>query len=130
MIALDTTAIIDIFKGDLKLKNVIEGVNEEFVTTIINHQEIMFGLDLSDDDYKKEELYYNEFFQDVMIVSITVEASKKGSEIFWKLKHKGKDIGRFDCMIAGILLTHGINKIITRNKKHFGNIGQLEVISY
>ena len=130
MIALDTTAIIDIFKGDIQLKKILDGIKEQLVTTLINHQEIMFGLDLMDPAYKKEEDYYDDFFQSITILSNDVESSKKGSEIFWELKRQGKIIGRFDCMIAGILLTKGVQKLITKNKKHFENIKGLKVLSY
>lgn len=39
-------------------------------------------------------------------------------------------IGRFDSMIAGILLANGVDKIITKNVKHFEKIKGLRVISY
>jgi len=130
MIALDTTAVIDIFKGEIKIKNLLNKSQEQVVTTLINYQEIMFGLDLSNKVHKEEEKYYDEFFQDITVLSHEMEASKKGAEIFWKLRREGKNIGRFDCIIAGILLTNGVHKIITRNLKHFENIKELKVISY
>ena len=59
-----------------------------------------------------------------------IKSSKKAAEIFYDLKRKGFDIGQFDCMIASIFLMNGVNKIITRNVKHFINIPGLKVISY
>ena len=130
MIALDTTAIIDIFKGDEDIKKLLLKLKEELITTLINYQEIMFGLDLANSRYQEEEVYYDEFFQDTNILVHNLESAKKGAEIYWQLKHGGKTIERFDCMIAGILLTHGVYRIITRNIKHFENIKELEIISY
>jgi len=52
------------------------------------------------------------------------------SEIFWSLKKEGKEIEQFDCVIAALLISNCINKILTRNSKHFEKIKKLEVISY
>ncbi len=130
MIALDTTAIIDIFKGEEDIKKVLGGIKDEFVTTLINYQEILFGLDLNDQGYKREIGYYDDFFQEVNILLHDKETAKEASKIFWNLKKQGRSIGRFDCMIIGILLHNGVNKIITRNVKHFENIKELKIITY
>jgi len=128
MIGLDTTAIIDIFKGERGIKKLLEKIDEPFVSTIINYQEIMFGLNFEDLNHKKEESYYDEFFKELIIFSLDAKSSKRATEIFWKLKQKGG--GRFDCMIAGIFLSNGVNKIITRNVKHFENVKGLRVVCY
>ncbi|MBS3083651.1 type II toxin-antitoxin system VapC family toxin [Candidatus Pacearchaeota archaeon] len=52
------------------------------------------------------------------------------STIFFELSSKGILIGKFDCMIAGTLLSNGIDTIITKNKKHFEKIKGLKVLSY
>ena len=55
MIALDTTAIIDIFKGDKELHSLLKKVNEPLVSTLINYQEIVFGIDDKDSRYSGEQ---------------------------------------------------------------------------
>ena len=130
MIGLDTDTLIDLFKGDKKLKEIMGFQNEPISITIINYQEIMFGLDLEKSNHKEEKEYYETLFDNFIIFSLTKESSKKASEIFWNLVHKGENIGKFDSMIAGIFLINGVNKIITKNIKHFEKIPGIEVISY
>ena len=130
MIALDTTAIIDLFNGDSSLIKILQELDDEFVTTSINQQEIYFGLDTTKEDHQEEERNYDGLFNNLIIHSLELRSVKASSEIFWNLKKKGTQIGKFDCMIAGILLSNQINKIITKNVKHFEKIKELEVISY
>ena len=54
----------------------------------------------------------------------------KSSEIYDQLSSKGQLIEDNDILIAGIMLSNGINKIITRNKRHFDRIESLEIITY
>ena len=130
MIGLDTTAIIDLFKGDESVREVVENIKEPLASTIINHQEIMFGIDSTDRKYKNESEYYEKFFADIPIIQLDIESSKKSAEVFWKLRKEGKEIGRSDCIVAGIFLSNGINKLITKNVSHFKAIKELKVIAY
>lgn len=130
MIALDTTALIDIFKENKDIKKVLEGLNGSFASTIINYQELMFGLDFSKSEHKLEEEFYDNFFNDIFLYNLDADSAKSASAIFSELEEKGFNIGRFDSMIAAILLKNNIKKIITRNVKHFSKIKGLEVIGY
>ncbi len=130
MIGLDTSAIIDIFKGSESIKEILLTINEPLIVTEISYLELMFGLDLKNLKHKREEKYYDEFFQSFLTLNLNNKACKKASEIFYDLKKKGKDIEQFDCIIAGIFLSNGIDKIISRNIKHFSNIIGLRVIPY
>lgn len=130
MIGLDTRTIIDISKSNPDIKLILGKIDEPLVSTIINYQELMFGLDFDKKEHKEEGKYYEEFFDNIFLLSLTKESSKKASEIFRGLQKKGADVGRFDSMIAGILLQNGIRKIITRNVKHFSKIKEIELITY
>ena len=130
MIGLDTTAIIDIFRGNPNIKILLEKVSDQIVTSIINYQEVMFGLDYNESRFKDEFVYYDEFFVDVLPLTFTTDSAKKTAEIFWRLHKQGRTVQRFDCMVAGCFISHGINKIITQNVKHFEHIKELNVISY
>lgn len=130
MIGIDTSAIIDIFKGSASIKEILLGINEPLIVTEISYLELMFGLDIKNLKYKKEEKYYDEFFQSFLTLNLNDKACKKASEIFWDLKKKGKAIEQFDCIIAGIFLSNGIDKIISKNIKHFSNIIGLKVVPY
>jgi|SRR3989338_8580930 len=130
MIGLDTCAIIDLFRKDLKIIELIESLDEELCSTIINYQEIMFGMDLKDSKYHEEEKFYDDFFTQIFLYLLDTASSKESSRIFWDLKRRGNLIEEMDCSIAGILLTNGVKKIITRNAKHFEKIPGIEVVFY
>jgi predicted nucleic acid-binding protein len=129
MIGLDTTAIVDLFNGDPKVKIPLEK-NKPIALTIISLFELYMGLDLENPKHKKEEEYYLDFFHRSYNLPLTKSSCKKASEIFWELRKQGKIINRLDCAIAAIFLSNGINRILTRNKGHFERIKQLTVINY
>lgn len=130
MIALDTDAVIDIFKNKQEIINLIKSLNEDLCSSIINYQEIMFGLDLENIKHLTEEKFYDDFFEGIFLFGMDKKSSKQASKIYFELMRGGKIIGEFDCMVAGILLANGVDKIITKNIKHFENIKGLKVISY
>ena len=130
MIGLDSSAIIDFANGDESLKHLLDSLHEPIAINQINCFEIMLGMDLDNENYKMEEDFYDNFFQNVLNFNLDINCSKEASQIYWYLKKKGKTIDNFDCTIAGIYLNNGVNKIITRNIKHFENIEGLNVISY
>lgn len=130
MIGLDTSTIIDFFKGNESLGHLLNGLSEQFVLNEISYLEIMFGLNLNNPKHQIEEAFYDNLFHHFSNLSLSASASKKASKIFQDLKKSGKTIEAFDCAIAGILLVNGVNKIITKNVKHFKKIKNLKVISY
>jgi len=130
MIGLDTTALIDISKSNKEILDLINNLDEDICSTIINHQEVMFGLDLDDSTYAEEEGFFDDFFNGIFVFHLEIPSSKEASKIKWQLRKNGMVIDEMDCSIAGILLINGVNKIITRNVKHFENISGLEVIPY
>ena len=130
MMGLDTTALIDLFKDSKGIKGVLANINEEAVLNHILYLELMFGLTFKNLEHKDEEKFYDALFNSYAVLNLDFNSSKKSSEILNDLKKSGKTIGLFDCTIAGIYLANGINKILTRNKKHFENIKGLTVISY
>ncbi|MBI2135425.1 type II toxin-antitoxin system VapC family toxin [Candidatus Woesearchaeota archaeon] len=130
MIGLDTSAIIDIFKGEEKIKQFLEDNKEPLAATMMSYLELFFGLDPGNPNHAEEGSYYDEFFKSVYNIDMTKNSCKEASKIFYNLKKQGKTIEQFDCAIAAMFLANGIRKIITRNAKHFENIRQLAVISY
>lgn len=130
MIGLDTGALIDVFKQNISLKKILDETDESFVSTIINYQELLFGLDFDNPGHAEEEKVYSLFFEHLPLLPLTSLAAKKAAMLFRELQKKGMGVGRFDSMIGGILLEHGVKKIITRNARHFERIKELEVISY
>ena len=130
MIGLDTSAIIDIFRGNEKIKNFIEENKEPLAVTIMSYLELFFGLNPENPRHMTEGKYYNEFFNSLYNVDLTKNSCEEASKIFWRLKKEGKTIEQFDCVIAALFLANGISKILTKNPKHFEKIKHLDVISY
>ena len=130
MIGLDTSAIIDIFKGEPKIKLFLESNKEPLAATIMSYLELQFGLNPENPRHLEEEKYYNEFFNSIYNIELNKESCKEASRIFWKLRKEGKAIEQFDCVIASSFIANGVKKILTRNTKHFERINDLTVISY
>ena len=130
MIAFDTTALIDLFKDDESLKLLMKDLNQGFATTSINCQEIYFGINPKEPKHLLEEEEYNRFFKEIIVFDFDKNSAKESSKIFWELGTKGEHIGKFDCMIAGTLISNSVDTVITKNKKHFEKIKGLKVLSY
>lgn len=130
MIGLDTTALIDLFKENKNIKSLLGEIDDEIVLNHILYLELMLGLDFENLKHQDEEEFYDGIFNTYVVLNLDFNASKKASNILNELKRSGKIIGLFDCSIAAIYLSKGINKIITKNKKHFENIKELEIIDY
>jgi len=130
MIGFDTSTLIDLYKRNEKLVKLIESLNDSYVTTIMNYQEIFFGIDESDELRTEEVVFYNSLFNGLLIYPLSESNCRKSSEILWKIKRDNKESDKFDIMTGAILLENGVDKIITKNVKHFNSIDGLEVISY
>lgn len=130
MIGLDSSALIDLFRGEMGIRDLFKNLDDKLFTTYLNYFEILTGINLENESHQEEFKYFENLFQEIILLNLSKESCKSSSSIFWDLKKSGKMIGQVDCMIAGILLSNGVNKIITRNTKHFENIKGLKVISY
>ena len=130
MIGLDTSAVIDVFKGNESIRRFLESNKEPLAVTMISYLELFFGLDPENSNHEKEAKYYREMFDDLYSIDLTKESCEEASKISWKLRKEGKTIEQFDCVIAALFLSDGISKILTKNPKHFEKIKQLSVIGY
>ena len=130
MIGLDTSVIIDLFKGKKEVKGALLMAKGPYASTQVNYAELMFGLDPRRVKSSVEEGYYDELFSSISMLSLTEAASKRAARICWELKAAGREVEPFDCMVVGILIENGVSTIITGNRRHFERISGLKVISY
>ncbi len=130
MIGLDTSALIDFFKNNKTIITLLESVETTIFLNDLIYMELLTGLDPQNKKHIEEELFYENLFSSFPVLALNVIAIKKAREIFWRLKKEGKEIASLDCAIAGIYLTNGIDKIITKNRSHFERIKGLKVLSY
>jgi predicted nucleic acid-binding protein len=112
MIVLDTSVLIDFFKGENKSFDIIE--NSDVVTTVITYHEILSGI--KHKKAKKEEIFYRRFFSDIKVLDFDIKASEESSEIMARLLNIGKIVNTLDVLIAGIAVTNGADKIVSRDK--------------
>jgi len=103
--------------------------------TAITIYEVNIGLDRT--KRKKSEKRYNElkkkwldFISGMEILSIKAKDAENASKIFDDLETKGKIIEDNDILIAGVFLSNGISKILTRNSEHFEFIDRMTTIEY
>ena len=122
MIILDTDIIIEIYdkksaSGESSLRK-IEESGDNFYTTAINTQEVLYGLL----KYAKQA----EYILQIPALEYDREDAKLAAELEWGTETKGKKIARADAMIAAIAINNNA-KLYTNNKKHFSDIGGLEL---
>ena len=130
MIGLDTSSIIDLFKKNQSLIKFIEMTEDSIALNQFTYLELMFGLNFEDKSHKREEEYYDFLFNSYTTFPLNNLSCKEAAKILSQLKRIGKIIEQSDCAIAGIFLSNGVDKILTKNKKHFENIKGLKVLSY
>ena len=127
---LDTSAIIDIIRGDssvIKKVGELENKNIPLSTTSISVFEIWQGTKDIKDEMKKGKIEM--LIESIGRFSFDIEAAKEAGMIHASLSKAGEMIEPEDSMIAGIALIHN-EIILTKNIKHFGRIENLKIEIY
>ncbi len=137
MILADSTFLIDSLR---KLPNVreflLKNPTEILFTTEINIFELYLGLnsnkvlekDLNLFEKRKQRL--EELINKFQVLSFRRGEAITAAKILGRLYRMGKPIEFRDGLIAGIAISNGIKKVLTRNIDHFSRIEELEVLSY
>jgi len=135
VIILDTSACIDYLNGNKKLKKLISDQENLIHITSVTVYEINIGLEktkrkISEKRYKELYKAWSEFIKGMEIFSLGFKEAEKAAKIYDLLESEVLRIDDNDLLIAGIMLTNGIKKIITNNVKHFEKIKDIDVLSY
>ncbi|KKL55846.1 hypothetical protein LCGC14_2251330 [marine sediment metagenome] len=135
MILLDTPACIDYLNGNKELKKIIEDQGDMIHITSITIYEMNIGFErtkrkISEQRYKQLYKPWLEFIRSMEIYSLGYKEAEKAAEIYDLLESQGHRLDDNDILIAGIMLTNGIQEIITKNIKHFERIEGIEIIEY
>ncbi len=135
MIILDTDACIDYLNGQGEIQKAITEQEDLVHITSITVYEVSIGLKrtkrkISEKRYNELYKIWVEFISSMEIFTLGYKEAEKAAEIYDILESKGNLIDDNDILIAGIMLSNGITKIITRNAKHFEKIETLEIIKY
>lgn len=128
MYCLDTNIIIDIFRGDEKLRKKLEAFNDlnvEMSMAMPSLLELYKGAYAAS---KKEQALQliGDFKKSVKILPVSEQSCMVFGMDWDLLKKRGKPVPEFDLFIASIAKTEG-KIFVTRNQKHFLEIPNLKI---
>ncbi len=126
MYCLDTNIIIDLFKGDTRVKEHIAGLGADIATTPISLAELFKGAFLSHSAEQRIRQVY-ELSRRIEVLQFSVAAASIFGQLFAHLKKKGQQAPELDLLIASIALAHEAT-LITRDKTGFAHIPGLKVV--
>ncbi|MHA1300648.1 MAG: type II toxin-antitoxin system VapC family toxin [Candidatus Helarchaeota archaeon] len=132
MICADTNFIIDILKNKVgATKKLKEVEDEQIAITVITIFELYYGIfKVKGINLQKRISQLQKVINRLVIFPLTHESAILAAKNLGKLSQEGKLISTLDCFIASISISHGCNKLITRNIVHFENIEGLHIIVY
>lgn len=135
MILLDTSACIDYLSGNKEIKKLIEEQDDLIYITVITIYEMNIGFErtkrkISEQRYKQLYRPWLDFISTMVVFSLGLKEAVRAAEIYDNLESHGLRIDDNDVLIAGIMLTNGIKRLITRNITHFERIEGIEIIKY
>ncbi len=125
---IDTTFLIDIRRKNPMVINILAELDKEgihAVSSLVAHEFLVGGHGSKSKGELKER---KELLEQFIVFPFDEEAANYSAEIESSLRKKGQFIGVVDTMIAGTMKSHGIDTILTRNKKHFDKIAGITVL--
>jgi tRNA(fMet)-specific endonuclease VapC len=143
MIFLDSDAIIAILRGTPAMGAFLAGHQADlFAIPIPVLYEIYYGFEYpplakkfrNDTQFlqrlQAEQQRMQQLLNDIQVFDLNLAAIKKSAAISAKLDAEGTLIGKFDMLIAGVILGAGYNQIVTSNSQHYDKIKELEVLTF
>ncbi|RLF95803.1 type II toxin-antitoxin system VapC family toxin [Thermococci archaeon] len=128
MIILDTSFLIDFFRGKEETLHVI--ADADVATTVITYYEIFSGI--FHKKARKEEKFFRRFFSEIRILNLDMNSAEKSSEIMARLLKMGVSVNALDVIIAGISVAHGVEKIVSKDRDfvEIAKMTDLEAVIY
>ena len=124
MIGVDTSFLIDFFKGNKKAIKLAQEHKELATCELVNFEFLIGNLT------QEQEATFLRFINNRPSYALTQEATKQAAKTYREAKQKGKTLPLVDCLIASTYQTHGITHIATKNNKHFTDIPTIQTITY
>ena len=127
MIVLDTSTLIDFFRGVEKTR---EFMDEDVATTVISYYEILSGV--KHRKARKEEQFFRRFFSEIDVLDFDRKAAEEASDIMGRLLGLGTPVNSTDVLIAGIAIVNGAEKIVSKDRDFIsiGKVSELDVLVY
>lgn len=128
MYILDTTTIIELFRGNEKLREILK--EKECSVSSISYFEIFSKLYAK--RHEKEKRYFLRFFSSAPVYIFDLKSAEESSKIMASLYKIGKPVNIADVMIAGIALANGASGVITRDRdfQEIGKVTDLEIVLF
>lgn len=126
MYCLDSSIMVPILRGDKELKKRLDSIKAEDVSfTAITLCELFKGAYKSS---KKEESvrFLYEILRNYRLLPLDIKSSELFGADYNELEKRGAPTQILDLMIASISKANNLI-LVTRNKKHFENIPDLEI---
>ncbi|KQC16052.1 MAG: type II toxin-antitoxin system VapC family toxin [Methanothrix sp.] len=123
MIVLDTSALIDLFRGSRQIR---EFVGEDAATTMMSCYEIFAGINHR--KAKREGQFFRRFFSEIEILDFDMRAAEKAGQIMGQLLIQGTPVNTLDVLIAGTAITNGAERLISRDRD-FEKISQVSELA-
>jgi len=111
VIVLDTSALIDLFRGK---NDILKSIDNDMASTAVSYHEIYVGIKRQ--KARAEEKFFRRLFSDIKILDLDKASAERSSEIMSRLMTLGISVNAFDVLIAGIAEANGAETIITRDK--------------
>lgn len=133
MKAVDTTFLIDLLRGESEAVVMAQKLDKEggAATTEINVFEITYGIYSSQKARQETRMAKAEaLFSRLEVFPLDHRSAVTAAKILGKLTQQGKLINVMDGLIAGILLAHRCDTIVTRNIRDFSRVPGIHPESY
>jgi hypothetical protein len=130
MYIFDTTAIIELFRGNRNLRDKLDELGDDYGATTVSYLEIFSKIHHK--KLKKERRYFERFFVSIPLYTFDKRAAERASTALGDLYKRGAPINVLDVMISGIALANGADGIITKDEDFttIGEISDLEIILF
>ena len=127
----DTSFLIDLMVGEKAAMTKAKEIEDKNIPLILSAPtlfELYVGITLSRKAEEEKARVLN-VIESLPFLSLDVESSKAGGQIYAEKSRMGSTIDPEDAMIAGIARAHG-EKVLTRNLRHFQDIQGVKVEPY
>lgn len=132
MICLDSSFLIDFLKKDRAATQKIKEISDDnsFGVTAISVFEVALGFYLMKDGHAQKYDKFRELISNLEVLELDLNSAILSSKISATLTREGNMVDQADCLIAGTMLSRGMNQILTKNERHFSRVKGIKVISY
>jgi predicted nucleic acid-binding protein len=126
MIFLDTCAVIDLLKNNTNVVNLLNSLDGDIAIAPITVFELCVGSYASEN---KKDLANLKLFLQTININHDSEY-ELAALIYAKLRKKGLEIPKNDCLIAASVLSIPGSILVTQDTNHFRRIPQLKIKTY